>query len=85
MIYDLIESNQSIRSLVIQGYLNGKPRDQIALDAGISAGTALGIIKDWISRTGIPNVEELRDFAVILKKPESQSGNAQRAIGYCGC
>ena len=64
----MIRSNQSIRSLVIQGYLNGKTRDQIATDVGISGGKVSGIIKEWASEIGKPNVEYVRDFAVILNK-----------------
>ncbi len=64
----LFNSNQSIRSLVIQGYLNGKTRDQIALDVGISGGKVSGIIKEWITEIGKPNVEDLRDFAATVRK-----------------
>ncbi len=53
---------------MIQGYLNGKTRDQIALDVGISGGKVSGIIKDWISEIGKPNVEDLRDFVVTVRK-----------------
>ena len=53
---------------MIQGYLNGKTRDQIALDAGISAGMASSIIKDWKKRIGAPNIEEVRDFSITVRK-----------------
>jgi hypothetical protein len=53
---------------VIQGYLNGKTRDQIAFDVGISGGKVSGIIKDWITEIGKPNVEDLRDFAATVRK-----------------
>ncbi len=38
MIKRLVVSNPSLTSLVIQGYLNGKSRDQIAKEMGISTG-----------------------------------------------
>ncbi len=53
---------------MIQEYLNGKSRDQIALDVGISGGKVSGIINDWITEMGKPNAEELRDFAVTVRK-----------------
>ncbi len=64
----MLNTNQYVKSLVIQGYLNGKTRDQIALDAGISAGMASSIIKDWKKRTGAPNIEEMRDFSITVRK-----------------
>ncbi len=64
----MFESNKSIKALVIQGYLHGKSRDQIARDVGISGGKVSEIIKEWARAIGEPNVEEIRDFAVILNK-----------------
>lgn len=55
-------------SLAIQGYLNGKSRDQIAKEIGISTGSVSNILRDWKYKIGIPVAEELRDFAVIVKK-----------------
>ena len=76
----LVVSNPSLKSLVIQGYLNGKSRDQIDKEVGISTGTVSNIIKDWKLRIGIPNVEELRDFAILVKK--SDISIEQCAEGY---
>jgi hypothetical protein len=42
----LVFSNLSLTSLVIQGFLNGKSRDQIAKEVGISTDTTSNIIKD---------------------------------------
>ena len=53
---------------MIQGYLNGKTRDQIALDAGISAGSASSIINDWKEGIGIPDIERVRDFSIKVRK-----------------
>lgn len=55
---------------MIQGYLNGKTRDQIAQDVGISQGTVSGIIKEWSTRIGIPIAEEARNFAVTVRKSD---------------
>jgi hypothetical protein len=77
----LVVSNPShLTSLVIQGYLNGKSRDQIAKEVGISTGTASNILKDWKLRIGIPNIEELREFAILVKK--SNISIEQCAEGY---
>lgn len=64
----MIGTNTQVKSLVIQGYLNDRSRDQIAIEVGISAGKASGIIKDWAKEIGEPFVEDMRDFAFILKK-----------------
>ncbi len=53
---------------MIQGYLIGKSRDQIAKETGISTGKVSNVIKEWKSRIDIPNVEEVRDFATEVKK-----------------
>jgi biotin operon repressor len=66
----LIVSNPSLTSLVKQGYLNGKSRDQISKELGVSTGTVSKIIKEWKLRIGIPIAEVLRDFAVLVKKSD---------------
>ena len=53
---------------MIQGYLNGKSRDQISKETGISTGKVSNVIKEWKSKIDIPNVEELRDFVTEVKK-----------------
>ncbi len=65
---------------MIQGYLNGKSRDQIAKETGISTGKVSNIIKEWKRRIGIPNVEDLRNFATDVKKAGISVG--QCAQGY---
>ena len=76
----LTYSSRTIDSLVIQGYLNGKSRDQIAKETGISTGKVSNIIKEWKKGIDIPNVEELRDFAIEVKKSGISVG--QCAQGY---
>jgi hypothetical protein len=65
---------------VIQAYLNGKSRDDIAKETGISTGKVSNIIKEWKNKIGIPNVEELRDFTIAVKKSGISIG--QCAEGY---
>ncbi len=53
---------------MIQSYLNGKSKDQISKEMGISTGKVSNIIKDWKSGIEIPNIEELMEFAITVKK-----------------
>ncbi len=57
-----------VKQLVLQGYLNGKPRDRIALDVGVSDGKVSGIIKEWTAEIGITSIEAVREFAVTMRK-----------------
>ena len=60
--------SHSINHLVIQGYLNGKSRDKISKENGISTVKVSNVIKEWKRRIDIPNIEELMDFATVVKK-----------------
>ncbi|MER5176617.1 MAG: hypothetical protein ABJB76_06350 [Candidatus Nitrosocosmicus sp.] len=73
-------SSRSINHLVIQGYLNGKSRDQISKETGISTGKVSNVIKEWRHGIDIPNVEELRDFATEVKKSGISVGQCSQ--GY---
>lgn len=42
----------SIRSLVIQQWLQGSPRDTIAANNGLSTGAVTGIVNDWRQTLG---------------------------------
>jgi len=72
--------DQNVKSIVIREYLNGTSRDKIAQIAGISAGTASNIIKDWKDGINMPNVEQVRDFSTEVKKAGMSIG--QCAQGY---
>jgi hypothetical protein len=54
--------------MVVQDYLGGKPRNQIAKDRNTSTGNVSNIVEAWKKRVMVPNVEELRDFVVLLRK-----------------
>ena len=59
--------NQVPRSIilkVIRQWLQGPPRDMIALQNGLSAGAITNIINKWKQQIGLSHAEELRDFAV---------------------
>ncbi len=72
--------DQNVKSIVIKKYLNGTSRDKIAQIADISAGTASNIIKDWKYGINMPNVEQVRDFSIEVKKAGMSIG--QCAQGY---
>jgi predicted nucleic acid-binding Zn-ribbon protein len=54
--------------MVVQDYLGGKPRNQIAKDRNTSTGNVSNIVDSWKKRVGIPNVDELREFVVLVRK-----------------
>ena len=60
---------KSIREQVIRQWLQGMSRDQIAKYNDIGAGTVSSIIKD-IKQKDIPDVDLLREVAILLKKEE---------------
>ena len=70
----------STKALVIQGYLNGKTRDSISKEIGISPGGVSNTIKEWKWEIRAPDIEALRDFAITFKK--SALSMEQCAQGY---
>jgi hypothetical protein len=74
------QNSTSIKSLAIQGYLSGKSRDQIAKETGASTGKVSYIINDWKKRIGISDIDEVRAFAITVKK--SGLSIQQCAQGY---
>jgi hypothetical protein len=56
------------RSIVIQQYLRGKSRDDIARDCGLGAGTVSNIIAGWRANLDQYIVEDLRELGINLKK-----------------
>jgi FtsZ-binding cell division protein ZapB len=57
-----------IKSLVIQQWLEGKPRDVIAAESSLSAGTVTNLVNEWRQALGLVAADELRDLAITLKK-----------------
>ena len=55
-------------SIVIREYLKGKTLNQIANETGISKGKVHYLIVNWKNNLGIPNIDEVRDFAVTIRK-----------------
>lgn len=59
----------TLKTAVIQKWLEGLPRDRIARECGISTGATTGIIVNWKKcGTGIEQGDQHRDLALGLKK-----------------
>jgi hypothetical protein len=57
-----------IKSLVIQQWLEGKPRDVIAAESSLSTGAVTNLVNEWRQALGLVAADELRDLAITLKK-----------------
>jgi FtsZ-binding cell division protein ZapB len=57
-----------IKSLVIQQWLEGKPRDVIAAESSLSTGAVTNLVNEWRQALGLVTADELRDLAITLKK-----------------
>jgi hypothetical protein len=75
-----IKLPENVRSLVIQQWLEGKQRDKIAVDNGLSAGAVTNIVISWRQALGFAAADELRDLAVTVKKVGITP--AQCAVGF---
>lgn len=56
------------RDHVIRNWLAGEPRDKIAIQTGLSAGTISNIIGNWRHELGYPTADSLRQLAVDIKR-----------------
>jgi hypothetical protein len=48
--------------------INGKSFDEIAFENDVAKGSVFNIIRAWIEHIGIPDIDELREFSVMVKK-----------------
>jgi hypothetical protein len=64
----MFHPKEILESLVIQDYLNGKTRNQIAKDNNTSPGNVSNITNEWRRRIGISDGEEIRDFVKLVRK-----------------
>jgi hypothetical protein len=58
----------NIKSLVIQQWLEGKPRNDIAADNGLSDGAVTNIVNEWKHNLGFSLADDLRELAVTMKR-----------------
>jgi hypothetical protein len=69
-----------IRTAVIRDWLNGKPRDAIARDNSLSAGSVSNIINDWRNDLTHPVADALRELGIMLRK--SRITASECALGF---
>src|SRR5919205_196283 len=72
--------SDNIRSIAIQQWLQGVPRNEIAAKNGLSSGSVTNIINEWRQRLGFALADELRELAVTMKKVRITA--AQCALGF---
>jgi peptidoglycan hydrolase CwlO-like protein len=70
----------NVKTLVIQQWLQGKPRNDIAAENGISSGAVTNIVNEWRYNLGFAAADELRDLAVTMRKVGITA--AQCAVGF---
>jgi len=58
--------SEDTKRAVIEEYLRGESRDQIAIDLGIGTGTVSKIFSEF--KAGLPNADELRELVLVLRK-----------------
>jgi hypothetical protein len=54
----------TIKSLVIQQWLEGKPRNDIAADNGLSDGAVTNIVNEWKHNLGFSLADDLRQLVL---------------------
>ena len=60
--------SRDTRDHVIRNWLAGEPRDKIASDSELAAGTVSNIIGKWRQELGHPTADALRQLAIDLKR-----------------
>src|ERR1041384_3958902 len=54
--------------IVFQQWLEGKPRNDIAADNGLSDGAVTNIVNEWKHSLGFSLADDLRELAVTMKR-----------------
>jgi hypothetical protein len=57
-----------VRDSVVKRYLNGKSYAEISNENNIAKGSVFNIINTWIAQIGIPDIEEIREFSIVIRK-----------------
>ena len=60
--------SSQVEEIIIQNYLSGHSRDEIAEETGVAPGSVSNKVNEWKKRIDAPDIEELRRFAVNMKK-----------------
>jgi hypothetical protein len=70
----------NIKSLVIQQWLEGKPRNDIAAENGLSDGAVTNIVNEWKHNLGFSLADDLRELAVTMRRVGVSA--SQCALGF---
>ncbi|MGB6528482.1 MAG: helix-turn-helix domain-containing protein [Candidatus Nitrosopolaris sp.] len=70
----------NVKTLVIQQWLQGRPRNDIAAENGVSSGAVTNIVNEWRYTLGFAVADELRELAVTMRKVGITA--AQCALGF---
>ncbi len=70
----------AIKSLVIQQWLQGKPRNDIAAENAVSSGAVTNMVNEWRHNLGFAVADDLRELAATMKKIGISA--AQCALGF---
>lgn len=60
--------SSQVEESIIQNYLLGHSRDEIAEETEVAPGSVSNKVNDWKKRIAAPDIEELRRFAVNMRK-----------------
>jgi Helix-turn-helix domain len=58
----------AIKSIVLQQWLQGRPRNDIAAENGLSSGAVTNIVNEWRHNLGFAIPDELRELALTMRK-----------------
>jgi hypothetical protein len=58
----------SVKSSVIQRWIQGKSRDSIAIEIGLSSGAVSMIVSDWRVKLGVASADEIRELGTAMNK-----------------
>ena len=70
----------AFKSLVIQQWLQGIPRNDIAVENGLSSGAVTNIVNEWRRALGFAMADTLRELSVTMQKVGITA--AQCALGF---
>jgi len=60
--------SRQVEESIIQKYIDGHSRDEIARETGASTGSVSNTVNEWKRRIEAPDIEELRRIAVNMRK-----------------
>ena len=69
-----------VKTLVIQQWLQGRPRNDIAAENNVSSGAVTNFVNEWRYKLGFASADELRELAVTMRKVGITA--AQCALGF---